>query len=858
MFTHDNEIFVMNSDGSAKRQLTFNTPGADITPVESPDGKYIAFSGMRNDGAEVWVMNADGTGQKQLTTTPRVKAEPRPTPAGVPTFFDTLPPKMRKMEKELPGWIQNPEHRNKADEASALVQKLQEDIKADQFDAAEVVLDSILKMMGLNPQEVVRDAPKMSEITASMHPTWSADGKRLAYASTRSGTTQIWVMNSDGSGQTQLTHGLGGRFPDANVPCWSLDGKLITFWAGYEHKYGDVWVMDPDGKNPRRITHTQPPVNSDDPRWAPDATKIIYGCGSPGKRDMYVVDVKSGTVRPFAKGIQWCDWQPAATRHESGSGAADAPTPADSQAPHYLLFWRTPDQAPELIKSIGEQGDGRTRFLGFGVPCATFAQEKQVPENIHRAFGVARRSGLALMLHFDFHLAWSNRPDLWNWFDPKQPGFNPDNRRNVEWFGWDGPPAKARYLNHGEAQRMPPPMCFTSKAIRAEWTRLIRDVIAPPLKEELAALEREGKGRLFAGVLVGSEPTFDSYSHTDPETAKQVAADGAPTGQLGYRALLDRGYSNGHPPADIHQALGEVIQETVAFWCKEFVQAGLSSQKLYPHIPAGIPLEATSAPVGAAFNAWSRPGWSDYPVGYLAKNFQPLYEALKLHGNPPWGGVEANVGMPGTLVDWETYLGWQYNHGAVLVAMNMGATGTDLPAQLEKSAFSPEALAAYHKFLHGEKLIEKPISENPQPMRIQRKLQMLQAGFHAWQGAGRDPAPIAHFVEDNLPALLRANKLEEAEALIDQALKRLSERTAVTPQYRRHVHPAAPIDVDANVWEKILGGRAQVEIERRPLARVALAGDIPAMALDDALDIGQADPGSRVFGCAVEALERLK
>ena len=309
-FTCNNEIFVMNADGSEKRQLTFNTPGANITPVESPDGKHIAFSGMRRDRAEVWVMNADGTGQKQLTTTTRVAPDLAPKKTQVLTFFDTLPPKMRKLEKELPGWIQSADHRDKAAEASALVQKMQEKIKANKFDEGEKVADSLLKMMGYNPQDVVRDAPRLSEISASMHPSWSADGKRLVYASTHSGSTEIWVMNSDGSGQKQLTHGLGDRFPDANVPCWSLDGKLIVFWAGYEHKYGDVWVMEPDGKNPRMITHTQPPANSDDPRWAPDCTKIIYGSGPPAGRDMYVVDVNSGATRLFAKNIQWCDWQP--------------------------------------------------------------------------------------------------------------------------------------------------------------------------------------------------------------------------------------------------------------------------------------------------------------------------------------------------------------------------------------------------------------------------------------------------------------------------------------------------------------------------------------------------------------------
>jgi hypothetical protein len=467
---------------------------------------------------------------------------------------------------------------------------------------------------------------------------------------------------------------------------------------------------------------------------------------------------------------------PALGLHRTVADVKNRPETIDDTEPRYLLFWRTPEQASDLIKAIGEQGDGRTRLLGFGVPCATFAQEKEVPDNIHRAFAVARQYHLAVMLHFDFHVAWSNRPDLWNWFDPKKPGYNPDNRRNVEWFGWDGPVAQARYLNHGEAQRMPPPVCFTSKVVRAEWTRLIQDVIAPPLKKELAALEREGNGRLFAGVLVGSEPTFDNYSHTDPETAKLVAADGAPTGQLGYRALLDRGYDKDHPPADIHQALGKIIQETVAFWCKAFVQAGLPIRKLYPHIPVGVPLEVTSAPVESAFNAYSRPGWSTYPVGFLGKNFQPLYDALKQHGSPPWGGVEASVGMPGTLVDWESYLGWHYNHGAVLVAINLGATGTELPAQLEKSAFSPDALAAYHKFLKGETLREKPISGDVAQMRLRRKMETVQAGFRRWQAAGRDPTPIIRFVEERMPALLQANKLDEAEALLDEALKRLKEK----------------------------------------------------------------------------------
>jgi len=443
--------------------------------------------------------------------------------------------------------------------------------------------------------------------------------------------------------------------------------------------------------------------------------------------------------------------------------------------PRYLIFWRGPEQAVSLAQSIGTRGDGQSRLLGFGVACSTFLIEKQLDNVIRNAFATARQNNLALMLQFDFHVDWSNRPELWNWFDPSKPGYNPANRRNVEWFGWDGPPAKVRYLNWGQAQRMPPPVCFTSKAVRAEWARLIRDVITPPLKRELAALDRDGKGRLFAGILVGSEPTFDNYSHTDPDTAKLVAADGAPTGQLGYRALLDRGYSKSHPPADIHQALGEIIQDTVAFWCEHFVEAGLPTSSLYPHIPAGADMESASSPTSAAFNKFSRPGWSTYPVGPLDKNFDLIYAALKAHGDPPWGGVEANKGFPGSRIDWETYLGWHYNHGAMLVAINTGATGTDLPAQLEKSAFGADALFAYRKFLGGEKLTERPPAPDTAQILLRQKMDILQTGFRRWQAAGRDPSPIAHFVEERMPALLQASKLDDALALLDEAIKRLNQ-----------------------------------------------------------------------------------
>jgi hypothetical protein len=456
---------------------------------------------------------------------------------------------------------------------------------------------------------------------------------------------------------------------------------------------------------------------------------------------------------------------------------------ATSEKPKYLVFWSSPDKAGELAERVGRKGDGKTRLLGFGLPMATYELEEQLPALIRSAFAAAREHNMAVMLHFDLHLAWKKRPDLWNWFDPNKPGYKPDNQFNVEWHGWNGPPNKVCYLNHGVLERRPPSMCLTSKRTRAEVTRIVSKVIGPVLRDELATLKAQGKEILFAGVLVGLEPGIDDYSKPDPELAKMMTEDGVPAGPLGYRALLDRGYTATHPPADFRNALAQIIQETVAFWCEQFVDAGIPAEKLYPHVAAPAPIEIMNAPIWTAFNKYSRPGWTTYPVGVLGESFKPIYDELQQHGNPPWAGVEANAAMPGSVVDWETYLAWHYNHGCVLVGVNMGATGQDLPKRLWEGAFSPEAIAAYRKFLTGRTLVEKAASVDRPEFRIQAKMKRVRAGIERWLKSGKDPRAVGKLMERAQP-LANAGRLVELEKLVDQALDELGESEKVPDVYR--------------------------------------------------------------------------
>ena len=76
-----------------------------------------------------------------------------------------------------------------------------------------------------------------------------------------------------------------------------------------------------------------------------------------------------------------------------------------------------------------------------------------------------------------------------------------------------------------------------------------------------------------------------------------------PAGPLGYRALLDRGFTAEKPPEDFRKALANIIQETVAFWCEQFVDAGIPAEKLYPHVAAPAPIEIARICPGASGTA---------------------------------------------------------------------------------------------------------------------------------------------------------------------------------------------------------------------------------------------------------------
>lgn len=265
----ESAIFIYEPDGGNRKAIT--TSGYNIMPSWSRDGNRILFSSkIGNEAMEIWVMDADGENKQQITFgTQGRNFTPVESPDGTKIAYSSMQRNVGNPEV----WVMDVDGNNQQRLTTTVVLPDQENVW-------------------------------------SQHPSWSPDGERIVYASTNSGQTQIWIMNSDGTNQRQITHGLGTDYPDANVPVWSLDGSRITFWAGLERRFGEVWTMNPDGSGARQVTSTLDPSNSDDPHWSPDGTKIIFGMGQGGNRGMYVVPREDGEAVKFAEGVHWCNWQP--------------------------------------------------------------------------------------------------------------------------------------------------------------------------------------------------------------------------------------------------------------------------------------------------------------------------------------------------------------------------------------------------------------------------------------------------------------------------------------------------------------------------------------------------------------------
>ena len=120
-------------------------------------------------------------------------------------------------------------------------------------------------------------------------PSWSPDGTKILFRKAVENASQIWVMDADGSDQTAVTT---GRVSDFN-PVWSPDGQQIAF-DRVMHGNSDIWVMNADGSGQTDVTND--PRAELQPSWSPDG-RIAFVRRTGGNSDIWTMNADGSDQR---------------------------------------------------------------------------------------------------------------------------------------------------------------------------------------------------------------------------------------------------------------------------------------------------------------------------------------------------------------------------------------------------------------------------------------------------------------------------------------------------------------------------------------------------------------------------------
>ena len=241
-FIANGALRVMEADGSHLVRLVGANDGrlqSLMAPTWSADGQRIAFSAHRSGepDRDIWIVNADGSNLRRLARTPDMwECDVDWSPVGGRIVFS-----------EVAGYFLK------------------------------------LYVMKTNGSQIRRLAPKslsQGRTFQAAAPDWSPGGRRIAFTGWRGSilNAEIVVMEANGGSRVWLTN---DDVPDRD-PVWSPDGTGIAFVRGGTglaldapvdaHGSSEIFVMNADGTGVTRLTHDQ--VGEASPAWQPIAGAV--------------------------------------------------------------------------------------------------------------------------------------------------------------------------------------------------------------------------------------------------------------------------------------------------------------------------------------------------------------------------------------------------------------------------------------------------------------------------------------------------------------------------------------------------------------------------------------------------------
>ena len=274
----------------------------------SPDGKKLLFLSDGGRGLDLWTMNPDGTGRVRLTEGGRIVPIPGLSGYGADWSADGR--------------------------GIVYTSCLFDDAAIQEVNLSAIRTEADIWIMdadGGNKKQLTTDGD-------ARLPLWQPQGDRIAYLADRTGNREIWTMQSDGTGKTQVTFSEGsvsgyswspdgtriayvvasppGTLPEFSLriinsdgsgseqlttgnwdrsPVWSPDGTRIAFRS--ESRNQTLWVMKSDGSD-------LAPLGPDNPaymmqQWSPDGRTIAVSDGN----DLYAIQLEDPAA-PASPGFE--------------------------------------------------------------------------------------------------------------------------------------------------------------------------------------------------------------------------------------------------------------------------------------------------------------------------------------------------------------------------------------------------------------------------------------------------------------------------------------------------------------------------------------------------------------------------
>jgi hypothetical protein len=327
--------------------------------------------------------------------------------------------------------------------------------------------------------------------------------------------------------------------------------------------------------------------------------------------------------------------------------ASEANTPSQ-----YILLngvAATPEAFREIVSVFGKTTETNVSIgVGFIISYLALTPE-EAAVRLRKYLALSEQFDLPVIVQLDGEQWWGKRPDLWNWWDKSKAGYDPRNRKNVEWTGWIADSAvRIGWRNWGRQIRVLPMPNLMSSAYRKACHIEMRKLV--PIVMNWWHRLPEDKKYLLVGIKVGWESAIgvNNWYYRDGNDLTDQPVKNDPTYGLtldslpgrgveaiGYAAVRSLGLDSSGKLTQ--EELTKVVKVHLEDLCRLCAAMGVPRNKLFTHCGGWSRRETLFY---AALNRYSCPGWSFYDDAYDPEKAVTAMAALKTSDAPYWGAVE--------------------------------------------------------------------------------------------------------------------------------------------------------------------------------------------------------------------------